>query len=167
LRAEYATGYAVVLAAAGPVRRQVVGPGWRKRPGSDYLRVPAPDGRAVVYSTAELGDQVVDLAGSLASDFAAMPSDRRHVSASAAWRAAYHAWRTEQQPTTKAPATHLGQFRRTLEHVAMIAADLGMLIEAHDDWLLLRDPPDRATWERFCALAGLCRRAATGAARAA
>src|SRR5213592_5141195 len=39
LRQEYARGYAQVLAAAGPIHRQVVGPGWRKRPGTEYLRI--------------------------------------------------------------------------------------------------------------------------------
>lgn len=157
LRGEYASGYAEVLAAAGPVYRQVVGPGWRKRPGAEYLRIPAPGGRLVVYTTAEQGDEVKTLTPALAADFAAMPSDRRHVSASAAWRHAWHAWR-DRQHGDQAPAEYLGQLRRPLEHVAMIAADLGMLLEERSGALLLRDPPDAATWQRFCALARLCRR---------
>src|SRR5207247_2554141 len=112
---------------------------WRKRPGTEYLRIPAPGGRAVIYSTADQGEQVDDLAGQLAGDFAAMPSDRRHVSASTTWRDAYHAWREQQQPTTKAPAEHLGQLHRSLEQVAIIAGDLGMLLDQGDGWLLLRD----------------------------
>lgn len=161
LRGEYASGYAEVLAAAGPVYRQVVGPGWRKRPGAEYLRIPAPGGRLVVYTTAEQGDEVKTLTPALAADFAAMPSDRRNVSASTAWRRAYHAWREQGSATTSAPAEYLGQLRRTLEQVAIIARELGMFIgEAGEGALLLRDPPDAVTWRRFCALAGLYQQAA-------
>jgi hypothetical protein len=159
LRAEYAAGYAAVMAPCR-VYRQVVGPGWRKRPGAEYLRIPAPGGQLVVYTTAEQGQSIDEpvIASALASDFAAMPSDRRNVSASKAWRGAYHAWRDLAAGAAKAPAEHLGQLRRPLEQVAIVAAELDMLIDQRPDALLLRDPPDAATWERFCALAGLYRR---------
>jgi hypothetical protein len=170
LREEYAAGYAAVLGnhSNGMVYRVVVAPGWRKRPGTEYLRIPAPGGRLVVYTTAEQGERVgeVDIPRALADDFAAMPSDRRNVSASKAWRDAYHAWRDRDSGTTSAPAEHLGQLRRTIEQLAIIAAELDMLLEQRDGALLLRDPPDQATWQRFCALAGLYRRGA-GEARAA
>jgi hypothetical protein len=111
-----------------------------------------------VYTTAGLGQALPSstLAEALASDFAAMPSDRRNVSASKAWRYAYHAWRDQQTQAAKAPAEWLGILRRPLEQVAMIAEDLGMLAgEAGEDGLYLHDPPDPATWRPFCALAGL------------
>jgi hypothetical protein len=174
LREEYAAGYAAVLAAAGPVYRlQVADRDWRKlqarllRRHASSLRLPAPDGRVVVYTTADLGEGVDNVNASLTSDFAAMPSDRRNLSATKAWRDAYHAWRSRQDGD-QVPAEYLGMLRRPLEHVAMIAADLGMLLEqAGTDALLLHDPPDQATWERFCALAGLYRRGADKVARAA
>jgi hypothetical protein len=163
LRGEYATGYAAVLADGGPVHRlQVADADWRKlqarlqRRDAQALRIPAPSGRVVVYTTAELGDLVADVGEALADDFAAMPSDRRNVSASKAWRQAYHAWRDQQTQAAKAPAEWLGVLRRTLEQVAIIAEDLGMLAgEAGDGALFLRDPPDPVTWQQFCGRAGL------------
>jgi hypothetical protein len=164
LRGEYAAGYAAVLAGEALYRVVVAARDWRKlqvklnRAGAKFLRIPASDDRLVVYTTADLGERVRDIASTLAGDFAAMPSDRRNVSASTSWRKAFHAWREDQRPTSKAPAEHLGQLRRTLEQVALIAAELDLLVDQHQDALLLRDPPDQQTWQRFCARAGLYRR---------
>jgi hypothetical protein len=162
IREEYAAGYAAVLAGQALHRMVMAARDWRKlqvklgRAGALFLRIPASDDRLVVYTTADhVGEQVDLLDERLADDFAAMPSDRRNVSASKALRNAYHDWRDQQQATTTAPAEHLGQLRRTLEQVALIAAELDLLIEEQPDALLLRDPPDQATWQRFCALAGL------------
>jgi hypothetical protein len=173
LREEYAAGYAAVVADVLVARFVVPDAEWRtfqrrlrnRKLGGvdlgalDYLRIPGPVGASVVYVECLYPEEALaDAATALAADFAAMPSDRRHVSASKAWRDAYHAWREDQHPTTKTPPEHLGQLRRPLEQVAMIAAELDLLLEQREEYLLLRDPPDQATWERFCALAGLYRR---------
>jgi len=166
LRAEYAMGYTTVLATAGLLYRlQLPDSDWRKtqasikrQPGAQVLRIPAPAGQLVIYTTVDLGHLVdaADLADLVASDFAAMPSDRRNVSASKDWRHAYHAWRDQQTPATTPSGEWLGILGRPLEHVAMIAADLGMLVaEVGNHSLVLADPPDPATWHRFCALARL------------
>jgi hypothetical protein len=116
--------------------------------------IPAPDGARVVYTTADLGGLVDDLAAQLAADFAAMLSDRRHKRLSVHWRQlAAELEQDDDQATT--PREVLGILGRPLEQVAMIADDLGMLERATGNSLYLRDPADAETWRRFCALARL------------
>jgi hypothetical protein len=167
LRAEYATGYTTVLATSDPVYRlQVPTADWRRlqarlrRRGARVLRIPAPAGQLTIYTTADLGHLVdgADLADQVTADFQIMPSDRRNVSASRNWRDAYHRWRDQHDhdQAADASAEWLGRLGRPLEHVAMIARELGMLVgERRSHSLELRDPPDAATWQRFCALARL------------
>ena len=167
LRATYAMGYTTVVAPAGPLYRlRLPDAHWRRLQarlngrGAHWLRIPSPAGQLTIYTTADdqggylAVDQ--DLADQLAADFQAMPSDRRNVSASQAWRKAYHAWQDDQQSQ---PATDQGEWLgilgRPLEHVAMMAAEPGMLEHEAGNSVYLRDPPDAETWRRFCAQARL------------
>jgi hypothetical protein len=133
-----------------------------KRSGAEYGVIPGADGSRIVYTTAELGDAAGDVAEQLVADFAAMPSDRRNKNKtlSARWRAlAKEHEEAAEQVKGALVASFLGILRKSLEHVAMVAQDLGMLLDqAGPDALFLRDPPERTTWQRFCALAGLYQR---------
>jgi hypothetical protein len=131
-----------------------------KRSGAEYGVIPGADGSRIVYTTAELGDAAGDVAEQLVADFAAMPSDRRNKTLSARWRAlAKEHEEAAEQVKGALVASFLGILRKSLEHVAMVAQDLGMLLDqAGPDALFLRDPPERTTWQRFCALAGLYQR---------
>jgi hypothetical protein len=166
LRAKAAATWAAVIGNTAVWRIVVADAEWPKlqrrlkRSGAEYGVIPGADGSRVVFTTAELGELVDDAAEVLAADFAAMPSDRRNKTLSARWRALAKEHEEAAEQVMDAPiASFLGILRRSLEHVAMVAQDLGMLLEqASPDALFLRDPPDRATWQRFCALAGLYER---------
>jgi hypothetical protein len=163
LRAEYAAGYAAVIGD---------GPAWQapvaetdqpklkagiKRAGGEFLPIPAGPGERILVASVPFpgASPVTDLAATLAA-FEAMPSDRRHVRASAGWQQAFMAWREEQHPTVEPDdgRVYLGSTSRPLAHVAMVARELGMLGPAavSGDTLVLQPPADEVTWHRFCAL---------------
>jgi hypothetical protein len=154
LRAQAARTWTPVMAGATVYRLVVADADWPRRQrelrkaGAEYGKIPAPGAVQVVYTTAPVGVLVDDLAGQLADDFAAMPTDRRHKWLSTRWRQA--AAELEQAEQDHGPTRELvGILRRSLEHVAMIAQDLGMLVgEAGASALLLRVPDDD-TWQRF------------------
>jgi hypothetical protein len=173
LRRNYWRGYGQVLAAAGPLWRWVVTDAeWVKarprlvRQGAQALPVPAPEGRRVVYTTAERGAPVVDVGRQLAEDLAAMPNDSRRLRATGSeqrpgWQQAWNAWRDAHDRPAPAEGEYLGASRKPLAHQRMVAAELGILAgdlaDRHGVGLVLR-PCDPGTWRRFCALVGLQRR---------
>jgi hypothetical protein len=168
LRAEAAHLWARVMAGQVIYRHEVADAEWSRyqrklrNAGADYGVIPAADGMRVVYTTAPVGEPVerAVLAHALASDFAAMPSDRRQKRLSTRWLALARELEAElDQAVQQQPAECLGILRRPLEQVAMVAEELDMLIgEAGSSGLYLREPEDAATWHRFCALTRLYRR---------
>jgi hypothetical protein len=173
LRRNYWRGYGQVLAAAGPLRRWVVTDAeWVKarprlvRQGHQALPVPAPEGRRVVYTTAERGAPVLDVGRQLAEDLAAMPNDSRRLRATGSdqrpgWQQGWNAWRDAHDRPAPAEGEYLGVSRKPLAHQRMVAAELGILAgdlaDRYGVGLVLR-PCDPGTWHRFCALVGLQRR---------
>jgi hypothetical protein len=163
LRARLASQWAEAM-AADQVFRLVVADGelakLRRRKalaGHELGHVPGPDGTRVVYSTAPIGEPVADKIGALARDFAVMPNDSRRRFLSAGW-AAVVADAEGEQAAKREPWECLGRVKRSLEHVEIIARELGLFLgRAGPDGLLVADPGDALLWSRFASLIGLVR----------
>jgi hypothetical protein len=170
LRAEAARRWTAVMAGASVYRLVVADTDWSRcqrhlrKAEAAYGMLPAPGAVRVVYTPVArvggyVGVLVTDLTSTLATDFAAMPTDRRHKRLHGRWLQLANELEQARHDAEAAPVgDFLGVLRRPLEHVAMIAQDLGLHDgEAGSSGLYLRDPPDAETWRRFCALARLYR----------
>jgi len=110
-----------------------------------------------VYTTVAVGQRLADKIGTLASDFSAMPNDTRRRFLSAGWSQVLEDAAGEQA-ATREPWECLGRVKRSLEHVEMIAKELGLFLgRAGPDGLLVEDPADPVLWARFASLIGLVR----------
>jgi hypothetical protein len=126
--------------------------------GQELGHVPLPDGLRAVYTTAPVGDVVTDKIGTLARDFAAMPNDTRRRFLSAGWSQVL-ADAADEAEAKRAPVGEcLGRVRRSLEHVEIIARELGLYLgRAGPDAVLVADPGSGLLRDRFCSLVGLIR----------
>jgi len=159
--------YSVAISDALVFRRVVSPTAWRsvgaklRRAEHQYLRIPAPDGQVVVYTTAwTWGDtiEVADLPAALAADFAVTPAGGR-VTSSKAWARSPVATRGDGRWTL------LGLSKVPLVAVVQHAKDLGLYVGEVDqralaaDWaeahLLRRPPDDPLAWRRFTRWIGL------------
>jgi hypothetical protein len=168
LREQWAALWAAVMAGE-VVHRLVVGEAeWGRLQRrkimreAEYGAIPGPDGRRHVYTTAEVGELVADVAAALAGDFAAMPNDRRHRSLSAGWRRRADAIEAFTAPSTSDEGPRavefLGFLRAGLEHARQLAREFGIYDqEAGPDGsaFLFHQPADPLSWRRFCRWAGL------------
>jgi hypothetical protein len=170
LRALWAEQWAHVM-GNGPIYRLVVPEGeqakLRRRKtyrGREVAHIPAPDWQRVVYTTAPVGQLVNDVRASLASDFAAMPNDRRNRSMSGC-RGTKTKARTgwlgvladmeDEAAAAREPLECLGRIRRSPEHVAIAAQELGLLVGQGAGLVVMEAPPDMRTFQRLAALIGL------------
>jgi hypothetical protein len=162
LRAQWAGEWAHAI---GPERvyRLVIGEDrWEKLRRRKVMRtaeygvIPGPDGTRVVYTTADVGEEVEagTLAEALARDFAAMPNNNRRRILSANWRQVIDDAHAEAGARRAPLGECLGQLRRSLAHVAMVAADLGALVQQTADMVVMEamDPP---TFRRFVERVGV------------
>jgi hypothetical protein len=124
--------------------------------GHEVGVIPAPDGKRVVYTTAPVGSVCQDVPPALSRDFAAMPSDTRRRSLSAGW-AQVIADQEEEEDAAREAWSCLGRVGRPIEHVAIVAAELGLLVGRGADVVIVAEPPDAATWGRFAGLIRLQR----------
>jgi hypothetical protein len=123
--------------------------------GQQWATVPQLGGVRVVYTTAELGEPVRrDASSLLASDFAAMPTGRNR-SMSKGWLAVIADLHTEAE-AAREPWECLGRVGRSLEHVAMVAEELGLFVGRTPDMVIL-ERPDPAVEARLFALVRLQR----------
>jgi hypothetical protein len=162
LRLKWAQQWAHAM-AGDVVYRQVVDEGeparMRRRKAyhdQELGHLPAPDGKRVVYSTAPIGLLCEDVPSALASDFAAMPDDRRNKSLVGSWGQVVAD--AEAEAIAKRPPLGecLGRVTRSLEHVEMIARELGLFLgRSGTDGVLVADPGDALLWARFANLIGL------------
>jgi hypothetical protein len=170
LRARWAAEWAHAM-AGDRVFRLVVGEGdpakLRRRKvmrGQQLAHIPAPDGRRVVYTTAPIGEPVTDKIGSLTSDFARMPNDRRNRSMVGTWGEIVADAQAEAEARREPLGEYLGRGRRSLEQVEIVARELGLFLGwTSPDGLLIADPGSEQLEGRFCALIGLVRRKETSA----
>jgi hypothetical protein len=123
---------------------------------AEYGVIPGPDGTRVVYTTADMGLEVEagTLADALARDFAAMPSNNRRRILSPNWRQVVDDAKADAEARRSPLGECLGQLRRPLAHVAMVAANLGALVSHTPDMVVVEamDPP---TFRRFVELVGV------------
>jgi hypothetical protein len=162
LRAKWASQWAHAMAGE-VVYRLVVADGDLQRlrrlksyQGQELGHIPAPDGKRIVYTTAQVGARVVDKIGSLTSDFAAMPNDRRRRFLSPGW-AQVIADMDAEATSKREPWTCLGRVGRSLAQVAIVAEELGLLVGRTTDMVILRDPGDGLLEDRLFALIRLHR----------
>jgi hypothetical protein len=118
--------------------------------------IPGPDGQRVVYTTAPVGSVCEDVPLALTRDFTAMPSDTRRRSLSAGWAQVIADLQVEDAATREAWEC-LGRIARSIEHVALVATELGLLVGRGADVVIVAEPPDPATWGRFAGLIRLQR----------
>jgi hypothetical protein len=148
--------------AGDPVHRLVVDdadlPKLRRRKvlaGHELAAIPGPDGTRVVYTTAPIGSLVDDLNATLTSDFAAMPNDTRRRSITSGWSAVITDAEGEQVAAREAWECE-GRIGRSMEQVAMVAAELGVLAGRGPAMLVIGEM-DHPTEQRFKALVRLQR----------
>jgi hypothetical protein len=123
--------------------------------GHEVGVIPGPDGTRVVYTTAPVGSVCEDVPLALTSDFAAMPNDGRRRSLSDGWRQIVDDV-DQEVAAAREPWECLGRVGRSLEQVAIIAAELGLLLGRGPDMLVL-EAPDEQTEGRLFALVRLQR----------
>lgn len=123
--------------------------------GHELGVIPAPDGRRVVYTTAPVGSVCEDVPSALSSDFAAMPNDPRRRSITSGWSSVI-ADAADEQAAQREQWKCEGRIGRSMEQVAMVATDLGVLVGRTASMLIL-EVMDPATENRFKALVKLQR----------
>lgn len=94
---------------------------------ADYVRVPAPDGRYVVLTTAPRGEVVADAEEALTSAFAAMPVDRRNVTSSRAWAEVRKEEDQEEPEATRSRWELVGVSYQPVAEVARLLDGAGLL----------------------------------------
>jgi hypothetical protein len=132
--------------------------------GHELGQIPAPGGRRAVYTTAELGEPVTGLIGSLTRDFAAMPNDGRHSSLTGCrgtearprtgWLGVIADMEEEAEARQAPPGECLGRLRRDVPHVAMVASDLGLLVGRTADAVVMAAPTP-AVFRQFIERVGI------------
>jgi hypothetical protein len=142
-----------------------------RRHGASFLRIPAPDGCYVVLATADDGDPVTDLAGTLATAFEQVPlvddrgrPDLARVSSSRCWSQAA-VGQVGSGGDGEGGYELLGFARKPLRQVVQAAKNLGLYAgpvadrELAPDWaeahLLHLPPGDTLAWRRFSRWIGL------------
>jgi hypothetical protein len=108
--------------------------------GQQLAHLPGPDGTRVVYTTAPIGEAVDNVHITLTSDVAADPGDgRRRSKLSDGWAQVVADARAERE-AKREPWEWLGRVSRSLEHVEMVARDLGILVGRMPDMVIVEAP---------------------------
>jgi hypothetical protein len=160
LRAQWAVEWGHAM-SGDRVNRLVVAEGewtrmrrWKSMRGQQYATIPIIGGQRVIYTTADLGERVADLAHQLACDFTIMVIEGRNKTMSKGWLAVIADAKAEAEAKRQPLGECLGRVRRSLEQVAMVAQDLGLFLGWDGpDGLLVADPGDQR--DRFWSLVGL------------
>jgi hypothetical protein len=117
--------------------------------GKELAHLPLPNNQRAVYTTAPIGELVAgnNIPSALTSDVAADPQDpkRRRGKLSDGW-AQVAADAQAEREANREPWEWLGRVSRSLEHVAMVARDLGILVGQQPDMVIVEtgDPLARA-----------------------
>jgi hypothetical protein len=128
---------------------------------AEFGVVPGPDGTRVVYTTADVGELVTDVATALAGDFAAMPDDPRHKGLSAGWRRradCIEAFSAAPTGTPPRRVEFLGILRSGIDHTRQLAREMRVYEEEagiDGSAFIFRQPDDPLEWRRFKRWAGL------------
>jgi hypothetical protein len=161
LRQQLARAWAHAMSGDQVYRLVVDESEWAKRrrrkdlQGTDLGHIPGPEGTRVVYTRAPVGSLCEDVPLALTSDFAAMPNDGRRHRLEGSWRQVLDD-QVGEVVAKREPWECLGRVGRSLEQVAVIAANLGLLVGRGQDMLVL-EKPDPVTESRLFALLRLQR----------